>query len=149
MGQEGGVPMYNRRPLLTIVKAIERKIKERDYSIRSLEQELDKKGYDKITRGKIFRTFYTKDGRQFFLNSADDTIEAVLDVLGMTAEDVMRDILQREENEYPEDVKEIFKFARKPEALPYLRLAYAQYKAREAELEVERIKEELSKSSPK
>lgn len=141
--------MFNRRPLMLIIKEIENKIKEKEFSVRSLEYELDKRGYKEINRGRIYRTFYIKEGAQSFLNGTDDTIEGVLTVLGITSEDLMRDIIRREESNYPEDVKEIMEFVRKPEAIPYLKLAYAQYRAKQAALEVERIEKELSDTSPK
>ena len=114
--------MYNRRPLLMIIKEIENKIKEKEFSVRSLEWELDRHGFKNINRGKIYRTFYTKDDGQYFLNSADDTIEAVLTILGLTAEDLMREIIKKEEDKYPEDIKEIMEFVHSPESLPYLKL---------------------------
>ena len=141
--------MFNRRPLMLIIKEIESRIKEKEYSVRSLEYELDKRGYKNINRGRIFRTFYTKEGAQAFLNGADDTIEGVLTVLGTTSEDLMRDIICKEESKYPEEIREIMEFIKKPEALPYLKLAYAQYKAKQAELYVEKIERELINPSPK
>lgn len=141
--------MYNRRPLLMIIKEIENKIKEKEFSVRSLEWELDRHGFKNINRGKIYRTFYTKDDGQYFLNSADDTIEAVLTILGLTAEDLMREIIKKEENKYPEDIKEIMDFVHSPESLPYLKLAYAQYKANIAQDNVKRLREAILNQSPK
>jgi len=149
MFTEGGGHVFNRKPLMTIIKEIERIIKEKKYTVRSLEQELDRAGYDEITRGKIYRTFYTKDGRQFFLNSADETIEAVLTVLGLTSEDIMRNIVNKDNSIYTGELKEIMDWANKPEAEPYLKLAYAQYKKKLMELEVERIQKALGVNSPK
>ena len=141
--------MYNRRPLLMIIKEIENKIKEKEFSVRSLEWELDRHGFKNINRGKIYRTFYTKDDGQYFLNSADDTIEAVLTILGLTAEDLMRTIIKKEEDKYPEDIKEIMDFVHSPESLPYLKLAYAQYKANIAQDNVKRLREAILNQSPK
>lgn len=141
--------MYNRRPLLMIIKEIENKIKEKEFSVRSLEWELDRHGFKNINRGKIYRTFYTKDDGQYFLNSADDTIEAVLTILGLTAEDLMREIIKKEEDKYPEDIKEIMEFVHSPESLPYLKLAYAQYKANIAQDNVKRLREAVLNQSPK
>ena len=141
--------MYNRRPLLMIIKEIENKIKEKEFSVRSLEWELDRHGFKNINRGKIYRTFYTKDDGQYFLNSADDTIEAVLTILGLTAEDLMREIIKKEEDKYPEDIKEIMEFVHSPESLPYLKLAYAQYKANIAQDNVKRLREAILNQSPK
>ena len=141
--------MFNRKPLMSIIKEIERLIKEKKYTIRSLEQELDRAGYDEITRGKIYRTFYTKDGRQFFLNSADETIEAVLTVLGITSEDVMRNIIHEDDMVYTGELKEIMDWVHRPEAEPYLKLAYAQYKTHLMAQEVERMQKALGVTSPK
>jgi len=142
MKPKGGGRMFNRKPLMLIVKEIERIMRERDYSIRSLEQELDRCGYGDITRGKIYRTFYTKDGRQFFLNSADETIEAVLTVLGLTSEDIMKNIVGGEK-QYTGELKEIMEWTKTQEAEPYLKLAYTKYKAKQMEIEAERIEKSL------
>lgn len=141
--------MYNRRPLLLIIKEIEKRIKEKDFSVRSLEWELSQRGFNNINRGKIYRTFYTKDDAQYFLNSADDTIEAVLTVLGITSEDLMQSIISKEEETYPDEIKEIMEFVRKPESMPYLKLAYAQYKVNVAEENVKRLEQAILNQSPK
>ena len=141
--------MYNRRPLLLIIKEIEKRIKEKDFSVRSLEWELNERGFKNINRGKIYRTFYTKDDAQYFLNSADDTIEAVLTVLGITSEDLMQSIISKEEETYPDEIKEIMEFVRKPESMPYLKLAYAQYKVNVAEENVKRLEQAILNQSPK
>ena len=141
--------MYNRRPLLLIIKEIEKRIKEKDFSVRSLEWELNERGFKNINRGKIYRTFYTKDDAQYFLNSADDTIEAVLTVLGITSEDLMQSIISKEEETYPDEIKEIMEFVRKPESMPYLKLAYAQYKVNIAEENVKRLEQAILNQSPK
>lgn len=141
--------MYNRRPLLLIIKEIEKRIKEKDFSVRSLEWELNERGFKNINRGKIYRTFYTKDDAQYFLNSADDTIEAVLTVLGITSEDLMQSIISKEEETYPDEIKEIMEFVHKPESMPYLKLAYAQYKVNIAEENVKRLEQAILNQSPK
>ena len=97
----------------------------------------------------IYRTFYTKDDAQYFLNSADDTIEAVLTVLGITSEDLMQSIISKEEETYPDEIKEIMEFVRKPESMPYLKLAYAQYKVNVAEENVKRLEAAILNQSPK
>lgn len=140
--------MVTRRLLVRIVEEIRRVFGERGISSRELSELCGKHGYDKITRSKILRAFYVEEGRQFFLNNTDDTIEGVLDVLGVTGDDILERIL-KEDNDPTKEIpgtnlpQEVIEFIKTKEAEPYLKLAYAQYKTQQNKKELERLQQEI------
>ena len=145
---ERGETMYNRRPIMDIMSLIHSIIKEKGYSARSMSESMEALGFES-NRGKIDRAFYSGKDKQVYIQNLDDTIEGVLAVFGMTAEDLYEILLKKERESIPDELQEIVAFTRKPEAIPYLKLAYAQYKAKKASQEVERMQRALKITSPK
>lgn len=142
--------MVTRRLLIRIVSEIRKIMQEKELSSRQLSEMCEKKGYPGATRSKILRAFYITDGRQNFLNNTDDTIEATLDTLGYTGDDILNRILDEDNdiiNVFHQTglPQEVINFIRKPEAEPYLRLAYAQYKNNMAKKEMEEIQNLIDK----
>lgn len=139
--------MVTKRLMLRIVKEIKKIMEEQRLSSRKLTDLCNQTGH-KTTRSKILRAFYTDEGKQFFLNNTDDTIEAVLSTLNLSGDDILKRILDEDNNithivSQTELPQEIINFIRTKEAEPYLKLAYAQYKKAEAQKEVERIQNEI------
>lgn len=134
----------NRRPMERILNEISSILSARGYSIRKLEEKLHDIGYD-VNRGKIYRTFYDARGTRVFLEGYDDTIEVVLKALDLSSDDIIRRCLGEEREMTPHD-REIVNFLSTPEAMPYLRLAYAQYQAMKSTME---LYKEKDKASPK
>lgn len=140
--------MVTKRLLLRIVSEIKTIMEEKGLSSRELSEMCNKAGYDAVTRSKILRAFYITEGRQFFLNNTDDTIEAVLSTLGYTGDDVLKRILDKDndltnvfhETDLPQ---EVINFIRSKEAEPYLKLAYAQYQNVEAKKKLEELKKQI------
>ena len=142
--------MVTRRLLIRIVSEVRKIMQEKELSSRQLSEMCDKKGYHGVTRSKILRAFYVTDNRQNFLNNTDDTIEATLDTLGYTGDDILNRILDEDNDiinvfHQTELQQEVINFIRKPEAEPYLRLAYAQYKNNMAKKEMEEIQNMIDK----
>ena len=140
--------MVTRRLLVRIVTEIRKIMTERGISSRELADLCAKKGFNTVTRSKILRAFYVTEGRQFFLNNTDDTIEAALTVLGYTGDDLLKRIFEKDENivyvqNETELPQEVINFIRTKEAEPYLKLAYAQYKNMLAQKELENIQREI------
>lgn len=134
--------MSTRRPIMKIVKEVTRKLRLKGYSIRKIEEELLNLGFNNINRGKLIRTFYTSNkNQQEYLNSVDDTIEAVLTWLDLTEEDLFISLLdQSSESRIPKDISD---FIRDPDGMIYLREAYKKYKADKLEKEIEAIREQI------
>lgn len=140
--------MVTKRLLIRIVSEIKKIMSERKMSSRELAELCEKKGFTGVTRSKILRAFYVEDGRQFFLNNTDDTIEAALTVLGYTGDDVLKRILDEDNDIINVHVtsnlpQEIVNFIRSTEAEPYLKLAYAQYKNVKAQEELKMLQEKI------
>lgn len=140
--------MVTRRLLLRIVTEIKTLMEEKELSSRELAEMCNKRGFEGVTRSKILRAFYTGENRQFFLNNTDDTIEAVLTTLGYTGEDILDRIL-RKDNKVNDVVErtpvEIIDFVRDKKSIPYLKMAYAEYKLNGAREEYERLKEQIAR----
>ena len=132
----------NRRPMERILNEISNILTARGYSIRKLEEKLSDMGYD-VNRGKIYRTFYDAKGTRVFLEGYDDTIEIVLKALDLTSDDIIRRCLGEDREMNPYD-KEVINFLSTPEAMPYLRLAYAQYLAAKSTFDIYEKKKEQS-----
>lgn len=149
--------MNLRRPLMLIVKEITHNLKQHGYSIRALENDLANKGCGDISRGKLIRLFYTSEkNQQAFLNSTDDTIEAVLTLLNITSKDLFSSIMNQyykenniyqhfEDNEELKNKKGFIEFLKNPDAMPYLKRAYKQYTQDQIREELEQIRKELEK----
>ena len=134
--------MGTRRPILEVVREISRRLKLKGYSIRRVEADLKKIGINNINRGKIIRLFYVSGkNNQDFLNNADDTIEAVLTLLDLTSQDIYQTLLEQS-TEYD---TEMINFIQNPEAVPYLKQAYSQYKADKLESEIKQLQEQIKK----
>ncbi len=138
--------VVTRRLLLRIVTEIKTLMEEKELSSRELAEMCNEKGFEGVTRSKILRAFYTGENRQFFLNNTDDTIEAVLTTLGYTGEDILDRILQKD-NEVNDVVErtpvEIINFVKDKKSIPYLKMAYAEYKLNGAREEYERLKKQI------
>ena len=134
--------MGTRRPILEVVREISRRLKLRGYSIRRFEADLKKIGITNINRGKIIRLFYVSEkNNQDFLNNADDTIEAVLTLLDLTSQDIYQTLLEQ----CTDYNTEMIDFIQTPEAVPYLKQAYNQYKADKLESEIKQLQEQIKK----
>ena len=134
--------MGTRRPILEVVREISRRLKLRGYSIRRVEADLKKIGITNINRGKIIRLFYVSEkNNQDFLNNADDTIEAVLTLLDLTSQDIYQTLLEQ----CTDYNTEMIDFIQTPEAVPYLKQAYNQYKADKLESEIKQLQEQIKK----
>lgn len=134
--------MGTRRPILEVVREISRRLKLKGYSIRRVEADLKKIGITNINRGKIIRLFYVSEkNNQDFLNNADDTIEAVLTLLDLTSQDIYQTLLEQ----CTEYDTEMINFIQSPEATPYLKQAYNQYKADKLEGEIKQLQEQIKK----
>ena len=139
---ERGLQMGTRRPILEVVREISRRLKLRGYSIRRVEADLKKIGITNINRGKIIRLFYVSEkNNQDFLNNADDTIEAVLTLLDLTSQDIYQTLLEQ----CTDYNTEMIDFIQTPEAVPYLKQAYNQYKADKLESEIKQLQEQIKK----
>lgn len=146
--------MKENRLLLRVVSEIRQIMLEKRLSSRELEEACKKKGFKKVTRSKIIRAFYIEEGRQFFLNNTDDTIEGVLAATGYTGNDILKRLLNEGNRNFVRDgegtlPREISDWAKTKEAEPYLKLAYAQYKRAQADKEYERLRKELLEPNPK
>lgn len=137
--------MITRRLLVRIVTEIKKIMDEKDVSSRELEDMCKKNGFPTVTRSKILRAFYVGNGKQFFLNSTDTTIEAVLTSLGYTGDDVIDRIVKTDNHvEVSCNVSnEIREFVQNQEAVPYLKMAYTQFKLNQAKIEFEKIRNEM------
>lgn len=143
--------MVTRRLLIRIAKEIRQIMEEKGLSSRQLSEMCEKKGYKDVTRSKILRAFYVDEGRQFFLNNTDDTIEGVLDTLGYTGDDILKRILDKDNDivnifHQTELPQEVINFLRSKEAEPYIRLAFAQYKSDKIKKELEVLRKQLQET---
>lgn len=140
--------MEENRLMIRIVSEIKKIMDEKHLSSRDLEAICEKHGFKGVTRSKIIRAFYTGEGRQFFLNSTDDTINAVLTSLGYTGDDILKRLLYGNLELANGDGtfnKELREFLKNDNFIPYLKLAYAQCKADETKKELEKIQEQLKR----
>ena len=134
--------MEERRPIMPIVKEVTRRLKLNNYSIRRIESDLKQAGISDISRGKLIRLFYTSEkNNQDFLNSVDDTIEAVLNLLGITSKDLYQSLL----DQYRGNTTEMSRFIQDPDAMPYLKEAYNKYKADKLEKQIQELQDQIKK----
>ena len=134
--------MDERRPIMPIVKEITRRLKLNNYSIRKIESDLKRSGISDISRGKLIRLFYTSEkNNQDFLNSVDDTIEAVLNLLDLTSKDLYQSLL----DQYTGNTTEMSRFIQDPDATPYLKEAYNKYKADKLEKQIQELQDQIKK----
>ena len=141
--------MYNRRPLNAIFEVIRKEIKTKNWSILRFADEAQKRGFDNITRGKVQRTFWPDEGANSYINHLDDYIECALTIIGLTSDDILNKVIQTDRRGIPKDLLDVIEWSRRPEALPYLKLAYAQFKLDEATREANRIKKEIEELNKK
>ena len=141
--------MYNRRPLNAIFDVIRKEIKDKNWSILRFADEAQKRGFDKITRGKVQRTFWPEQGANSYINHLDDYIECALTIIGLTTDDVLNKVIQTDRRGIPKDLLDVIEWSRRPEALPYLKLAHAQFKLDEAKREAEQVKKEIEELNKK
>ena len=134
----------NRRPVSRITREIYKIIKEKNYSIRSISDKAQKLGYDYMNRGVVNRNFYEGVDKQLFITKLDDYIEAILAVVGLTSDDLFERLLTNTEIN-PSIPKEISNFVNNEEALPYIKIAYIQYKKDKLEKELQALKTEVNK----
>ena len=139
--------MVTNRLLVRIVTEIRKIMIERGVSSRQLEKMCNNLGYP-VTRSKILRAFSVENAKQSFLNNTDDTIEATLIAFGCTGEDILNRILHEDDLFNFDPLQshlsdDLIAFVNSPEAVPYLKLAYAQYKAKLAKKEIEDLQHVL------
>ena len=132
----------DRRPIGKIVAEVYKIIKERNYSIRSIADKAQEIGFKYMNRGVVDRNFYEGAEKQLFIKKLDDYIEAILTVVGLTNEDLFKRAIEEEITDGIIN-RDIIRFVRNPESLPYIKMAYIQYKKDKLEEELQNIKSEI------
>ncbi len=133
----------NRRPIEKIVLEVYKIIKEKNYSLRSISEKARSAGFEYMNRGVVGRNFYEGADKQLFIKKLDDYIEAILTVTGFTNEDLFKRIIRPDLLD--EGIQEeIVAFIRNPKALPYIKMAYIQYKKDKLEEELRKLKSEIN-----
>ncbi len=132
----------NRRPVSKVVTEVYKIIKEKNYSIRSISDKAQRAGFDYMNRGVVGRNFYEGAEKQLFIKKLDDYIEAILTVTGFTNDDLFKRIIRPELLDSGIQ-EEIALFIRNPDSLPYIKMAYIQYKKDKLEEELRNLKLEI------
>ena len=139
---ERGDCMDNRRPVKQILVEIKRKMEQKKLGSVALSELIEANGRS-VGRGKIDRLFYGGVNRSVYVDAIDDTVEAILEVFGMTTEDLFKSILNEDSKVRTQEEKELIDFALDEKARPYLKVAMAQYKIKRAEEELEKLKSQI------
>ena len=129
----------SRRPVGKVITEVYKIIKEKNYSIRSISEKAQSIGCDYMNRGVVGRNFYEGADKQLFIKKLDDYIEAILTVTGLTNDDLFRRIIRGDiENEMIQ--RDVIGFINNPESIPYIKMAYIQYKRDKLEEELRDLK---------
>ena len=142
--QKGVATMVNRRPVSEIMAKIKELIKQNGYGAASLSDRIVDTGIKPdMNRGRIERAFYHGVNQLSYVQSLDDTLEAILTLFGLTSDDIYR-MLLRKEFEYKDEEERIcVEFARNPETRQFVKVAMAQYKLKKAQEELEKLNNEI------
>ncbi len=132
--------MNNRRPVSEIMAKVKEVIKENGYGALSLSDKIVSTGIKKdMNRGRIERAFYHGVNQLSYVQSLDDTLEAILTLFGLDSKDIYLMLLNNDTKGYSEEEKMFMEFVKDPKAKPFIKLAMAQYKLKQAEDEIKKI----------
>ena len=134
---------FDRRPVEKVVREVSKIIKEKNYSIRSISEKAQSIGFEYMNRGVVGRNFYEGAEKQLFIKKLDDYIEAILTVTGFTNDDLFKRIIRPDILETGIQ-EELALFVRDPVSLPYIKMAYIQYKKDKLEEELRSLKSEMN-----
>ncbi len=142
--QKGMTGMENRRPISEIMAKIKEIIKQNGYGAASLSDKIVDSGIKPdMNRGRIERAFYHGVNQLSYVQSLDDTLEAILTLFGLTTDDVYRMLLKKEPEYMDEEERLYVEFARDPETRQFMKIAMAQYKLKMAQEELEKLNKEI------
>lgn len=133
--------MYRRRPISEIMLKVKQLIKKNGYGALSLSDKIVSSGIrPDMNRGRIERAFYHGVNQLSYVQSLDDTLESILTLFGLTNDDLYEMLLNDNLEGMSEEDKMCIDFAKNPQARPFIKLAMAQYKLKQAEKELEKLK---------
>lgn len=133
--------MYRRRPVSEIMLKVKQLIKKNGYGALSLSDKIVSSGIrPDMNRGRIERAFYHGVNQLSYVQSLDDTLESILTLFGLTNEDLYEMLLNDNLEGMSEEDNMCIDFAKNPQARPFIKLAMAQYKLKQAEKELEKLK---------
>ena len=142
--QKGVAMMERRRPISEIMAKIKEIIKQNGYGAASLSDKIVDTGIKPdMNRGRIERAFYHGVNQLSYVQSLDDTLEAILTLFGLTTDDIYRMLLNKEPEYVDEEERALVEFAKDPNTRQYMKLAIAQYKVKKAQEELEKINSEI------